>query len=95
MNDLSITQQRVLLLIARYQSENDDWYPTLRELIDYPDSPVSSTSSVNYVLNDLMKLGYVERRVQKSSVRLSKKGKRAIKEHGQPHYRKYIQPWRA
>lgn len=94
MEELTYTQQEVLKLVKRYQDENDNWYPTLRDLLDYPESPVRSTSSVNHVLSALEVLGYIERREMKSSVRLSDRGRQVIEEYGKPKFRKYIQPWR-
>lgn len=75
MDELTKTQQEVLKLLEQYEIDNDGWYPTLREILEYEDCPVSSTSSLSYVINTLEVLGYVERRAARPAIRITTLGK--------------------
>lgn len=94
MDTLTKSQRKLLVLIKRYEKENDGWHPTLRDLISFEDSPHKSTSSVGYAISGLEEKGYVERRPTKPAVRLSEKGRRFLNENPQPRHNKHVKPWR-
>lgn len=88
MDELTETQKAIVELIARYQKENDGWYPAIRDILDYHDCPVSSTSVINYNFIRLEKLDYIERRPMRPTVRLSRKAMRElryIRKHPKKH----------
>jgi Mn-dependent DtxR family transcriptional regulator len=66
------TAERVLQAIYEYQQENDNWYPTVRDLQDA--TGISSTSVVSLHLSRLKNRNYIDVRKNRVACRITAEG---------------------